>query len=166
MRQLSGIYYIDSHSPERSEPLAIRPHQAASASPEWIRIATKEIPTTVVFPTIPNTGNCGTKYQETSEGEPACAGFRRLKFVPWCFCCGENSRRYRNGDDTTEVVSDDSEDEDRQQKKAYSCASVTSPVMAVRPIYGFVGIEMSFNVKQSLHSSPVDIKTRHQIKSS
>jgi hypothetical protein len=33
-------------------------------------------------------------------------------------------------------------------KKTYSCASVTSPVMAVRPINGFKGIEMSFSVKQ------------------
>jgi hypothetical protein len=63
------------------------------------------------------------------------------------------------------VASDNSEDEDTQQKKAYSCASVTSPVMADMPINGFVGIEMSFNVKQSLHSSPVDIKTKQQIKS-
>ena len=116
MRQSSGIYYIDSHSPERSEPLAIRPHQAASASPEWIRIATEEIPTTVVFPTIPNSGNCCAKHQETCEGrEPACAGFRGLEFVPWCFCSGEDSRGYRNRDDTIEgvAVSDDSQDEDR-----------------------------------------------------
>ncbi len=46
-------------------------------------------------------------------------------------------------------------------KKAYSCASVTSPVMADMPINGFKGIEMSFIVKQLLHSSPVDIRTRH-----
>lgn len=91
-------------------------------------------------------------------------------FVAWFLSSGEDGRRYRNRDDTTEggaVASDNSEDEGRKppKKKAYSCASVTSPVMADRPIYGFVGIEMSFSVKQLLHSSPVDIKTRHQIKS-
>jgi hypothetical protein len=36
----------------------------------------------------------------------------------------------------------------------YSCASLTSPVMAERPMYGFTGREISFSVKQSLHSSP------------
>ena len=45
----------------------------------------------------------------------------------------------------------------RPKKNTYSCASLTSPVMADRPIYGFNGTEMPFSVKQLLHSSPVDI---------
>ena len=44
----------------------------------------------------------------------------------------------------------------------YSCASLTSPVMADRPINGFKGTEMPFSVKQLLHSSPVDIKHQNQ----
>ncbi|SRR6266436_4104655 len=51
----------------------------------------------------------------------------------------------------------------RQKKITYSCASLTSPVMADRPIYGFKGRDMSFSMKQLLHSSPVDIKTKHEI---
>jgi hypothetical protein len=60
-----------------------------------------------------------------------------------------------------QVESDNSEYEDTWAKKTYSCASLTSPVIAVRPINGFKGTEMSFSVKQLLHSSPVDIKTKH-----
>jgi hypothetical protein len=46
-----------------------------------------------------------------------------------------------------------------KKKRTYSCASLTSPVIAVRPMYGFGGRETSFSVKQSLHSSPVEIRT-------
>jgi hypothetical protein len=97
---------------ERSESLAVSPHQATSTSPERIRIA--EIPTSVCFPAIPNTRNYCAEYQEASEGEPARAGFFGVEFVALCFGSGEDSRRYRNRDDTTEGValeSDNSEHE-------------------------------------------------------
>jgi hypothetical protein len=153
---------------ERSESLAVSPHQATTTSPEWIGIA--EIPTTVCFPAIPNASNYRAEYEEASEGEPARAGFWGAEFVEWCFGSGEDSRRYRNRDNTTggvAVVSDNPEHEDIQaQEKTYSCASVTSPVMADRPINGFEGTDTSFSVKQLLHSSPVDIKTNHWIRSS
>jgi len=98
---------------ERSESLAVSPHHATSTSPEWIRIA--EIPTTVCFPAIPNASNYCAKYQEAGEGEPARVGFWDVEFVAWCFCSGEDSRRHRNRDDTTEgdvVESDKSEHDD------------------------------------------------------
>jgi hypothetical protein len=103
--------------PECSESLAIGPHQATSAPPEWIRIASNpEIPTTVCFPAIPSCSNHCAKYQEASEGrEPACARCCGAKFVARCFRGGEDGRRYRNRDNTTErvaVESDNSEDED------------------------------------------------------
>jgi hypothetical protein len=100
---------------ERSESLAVSPHQATSTSLEWIRIA--EIPTTVCFPAIPNTSNYCAEYKDASEGEPTRAGFWGAEFVAWCFGSGEDSRRYRNRDDTNEgvgVESDNSEHEDTQ----------------------------------------------------
>ena len=85
-----------------------------------------------------------------------------MEFVAWCFGSGEDSRRYRNRDDTAEgVVAKSDKPEHHHKKNTYSCASLTSPVMADMPIYGFKGTEMSFSVKQLLHSSPVDIKTRN-----
>jgi len=62
--------------------------------------------------------------------------------------------------------SDNVEDDEIKSKIAYSCASLTSPVMAEKPMNGFAGREISFKVKQSLHSSPVIIKNRIQIKNS
>jgi hypothetical protein len=52
------------------------------------------------------------------------------------------------------VVSKNSGNKEIARKITYSCASLTSPVMAERPMYGFNGREISFNVKQSLHSPP------------
>lgn len=43
----------------------------------------------------------------------------------------------------------------------YSCASLTSPVIAEKPRYGFAGIETPLTVKQSSHWSPVT-KRAHQ----
>ena len=42
----------------------------------------------------------------------------------------------------------------RRKPETYSCASLTSPVIAVRPIYGFDGRDISCKVKQLLHCSP------------
>ena len=143
---------------ERSESLVVSPHQSTSTSPEWIRIA--EIPTTVCFPAIPNTSNYCAEHQEASKREPARAGFWGMEFVARSFGSGKDSRRYRNRDDTTEVLQL-SQITQSMNRNTDSCASLTSPVMADRPIYGFKGREMSFSVKQLLHSSPVDIKTWH-----
>ena len=113
---------------ELSESLAVSPHQATSTSPEWIRIA--EIPTTICFPAIPNTSNYCAEYQEASEGEPAsCVGIWGVEFVEWCFRSGEDSRRYRKRDDTTEGVavdSDNSEHEKNPDLKQYVLMCITN----------------------------------------
>jgi len=62
--------------------------------------------------------------------------------------------------------SDNVEDDEIKSKIAYSCVSLTSPVMAEKPMNGFAGREISFKVKQSLHSSPVIIKNKIRIKNS
>jgi hypothetical protein len=78
-------------------------------------VVTREIPATVHFPAIPSPDKYRAKYQEAHEGrEPTCTGMDDLKLVPWCFGSGENSRKYRDGDDAivkVAVVSDNLEDE-------------------------------------------------------